>query len=330
MRDRLDADFAEGLRALLPPGAPCLVAVSGGRDSMALLHFLRSHGWERLHVAHYDHGLRGEQSAADAAFVAEAARGMGLPFDVAQAGPGVLEAASDGSLEAAAREARYAWLGEVSERISGESGGVPVPVVTAHHADDQAETVLIHLCRGAGSRGLSGMAPRSRIRAGGREVEIVRPLLPVPRREIERYAEACGLRWREDLSNADPRFLRNRVRQRLLPAMEEVFGRDVRPALWRAAELARLDEAWAAEAEGELPRRGEGLELAALREMPAARRGRLLLRWLRESEVPDCGYAEVTRIDEVVLSRGHPARANLPGGWTARRRAGVLFLERSA
>jgi len=323
----VDRALAQEVRNLLPPESPLVLAVSGGRDSMALMHFLHEHGWSDVLVAHLDHGLRGAASSEDAAFVEESASALGLVFQGARVDVGALATASKESVEEVGREVRYRWLAELADELSEARGGLGVPVVTAHQADDQAETVLIHLFRGAGLRGLAGMARRSRLRIGGRSLEVVRPFLSVLRCEIDRYLAAQGIRWREDDSNEDPKFLRNRVRHRLLPALEEVFARDVRPALWRAAALARMEEAWAAEALGELPRRGEGLDLAAIRAMPEGQRCRALLAWLREQAVPDCGYAEVARLEAIALSAGRPSRTSLPGGWSGRRRAGVLFLE---
>lgn len=302
---------------------PALVAVSGGMDSMALWHALRAAGYGDLVVVHVDHGLRGADSAADAEFVgAEAAR-LGTLCEIRRVAVADFAAERRCSLETAARELRYRAIAAVARET-----GRP-RVFLAHHADDQVETVLMRLFRGAGARGLAGMAEESLRQVEGIELTLLRPLLKVPREAIAAYAHAHGVAWREDASNASAFALRNRVRHRLLPEIEAVFGREVRGAVLRASALAALDEAWAVEMLGALPRQGEGdgLEVAVLRSFPAARRNRLLLAWLRESGVPDCGLAEVERAAEVLLSDSRPARASLPGGLWVRRRAGTLFIE---
>jgi tRNA(Ile)-lysidine synthase len=175
-----------------------VVALSGGLDSTALLHALRfGAGRRAVTAAHLDHVMRPDSSGARA-WVEGVCRAWGVPLEAER-----LERAP--ASEEAAREARYRFL----ERIRARVGAVGV--VTGHHADDQAETVLFRIARGAGLRGLAGMRP-----ARGR---LHRPLLELRRCELEAYARAAGLRWREDPTNLDPRFARNRIRHRTLPAL---------------------------------------------------------------------------------------------------------------
>lgn len=317
----LDTAFAETLRPVLPPERRLLLAVSGGLDSMVLWHFLRANGWSELVVCHVNHGLRGAESDADEAFVQSCAEEAGTPFESTRVDVGGHAETAKISIEEAARELRYGFFAEVARRRDCRR------VVLAHHADDQVETVLINFFRGSGPRGVSGMEPVSRREVNGLELGLIRPLLEVSRAELERYAGEHGVAFREDPSNADEGFLRNRVRHRLVPLLEEIFERDVRGAVLRSAEVARRLEAWAEENVGDPPRRGDGLDVAALRGMPEGRRDRLVLAWLREEGVPDCGFGEVERVVEVLESSGKPAKANLPGGRHVRRREGVLFLE---
>ncbi len=300
-----------------------LVAVSGGLDSMVLWHALEAAGYRDLVVVHVDHGLRGAESEADAAFVRSEAERRGVPCVVRKVATADFAKDRKLSLETAARELRYGAIAAVARELDRPS------VFLAHHADDRAETVLLHLFRGAGSRGLAGMAAESRRRVGDIELTLLRPLLRVSRERIAAYAAEQGIPWREDASNTSDFALRNRIRHRVLPEIDAAFGRDARAALLRAADLAALDEAWAGQVLGDLPhsRDGRGLDVAALRALPAAPRQRLLLAWLRESGVPDCGLAEVERTCAVLLATGRPAKASLPGGHQVRRRAGVLFLE---
>lgn len=319
---RLDVAFGAALRTWLPPEVDYLLAVSGGRDSMTLLHFLRNQGYERLIVCHADHQLRGAESAKDRELVATTAEDLGLEFETQ-----ALEVASHAktakkSIETAARELRYDWLAGVAQARE-------IPrLITAHHADDQVETVLMRLFRGAGSQGLSGMAMRSTRRIAGMECEILRPFLPVFGEEIERYASAHRVAFREDESNAETIALRNRVRHQLLPMIGEVFQRDVRMAVIRAAELAGRDEGFInGQIDYDQIATGKELSVAILREMPQAKRDRLLLRWFAERGVQDCGFDEVARAAAVLLSDEKPAKANLPGGHFVRRSQGRFFIE---
>jgi tRNA(Ile)-lysidine synthase len=233
---RLVADRAA--RALAAAGAPgpgdgVAVAVSGGADSVALLHALHTlagpREW-RLGVLTVDHGLR-PASAADAAFVAEEAGRLGLPLCLLRLAPEELERHRRAGPEGAARAARYAaMLAAADEHGWGW-------LATGHTEDDQAETVLLQLLRGAGPDGLAGMAVRS-----GR---LLRPLLGVRRAQTRACCAALGVRWREDPTNQDQRFLRNAVRARVLPLLEELRP-GATATLARAAELVRDDRAWTA------------------------------------------------------------------------------------
>ena len=221
---RLRRRFARHLRrtGLLPAGSRVVVALSGGIDSVVLLHLLRftpGLGCD-VRAAHFDHRMRAE-SAADAAWV----RGLARAWEVALAEGSAAERLAG---ESAARRARYSFL----ESAADAAGATHI--ATAHHADDQAETVLFRMMRGTGLRGLGGIPP-----SRGR---VVRPLLPFGRAEILAYARACGINHREDPTNALPGFVRNRIRATLLPALEAI-----RPGA--GARLAALaDEARAAEA----------------------------------------------------------------------------------
>ncbi len=225
-----------------------VVAVSGGVDSIVLLHLLRflPPPWEiRLLAAHLDHRMR-PGSAADADWVAGVCRAWDVPLERSTAQPPPRN-------EAEAREARYRFLRDVRRRTRADR------VATAHHADDQAETVLFRVIRGTGLRGLRGIAPR--------RGPLVRPLLPFHRSEIEAYAEAAGIRSREDPTNRDPRFARNRLRLEILPRLEAIAP-GAAGALARLSDHARAAErAWdqvldRLEAEAVVARRNDEIELA--------------------------------------------------------------------
>lgn len=319
----LQGAFAEAVRAKWPLDRSYLAAISGGRDSMALLHFLHRAGYGDLIICQVDHGLRGKISKEEAQFVREQAEDYGYRVELRQADVTGFSRSQKLSLETAARELRYRAFAEIAEKHDCHR------LFLAHHADDRAETVLINLFRGTGAKGLAGIEEASTRIVAGVSLEMIRPFLSVTREEIESYVTRENLSYREDESNASDFALRNRVRNRLMPLLGEIFGRDVRGAVLRAADLAALDEAWAAEAMGPPPWKGPdgGLDVAVLRAMPGGQRQRVLLRWLRERGVPDCGSDEVGRVQMVLTAEARPARASLPGGHSVRRRGGVLFIE---
>jgi tRNA(Ile)-lysidine synthase len=231
---RLVADRAA--RSLVATGVPgrgdgLAVAVSGGADSLALLHALRTlarpRGW-RLEVVTVDHGMRAG-SAADAAFVVDHAKALGLGAHRVTVAPADLEAHRGAGPEGAARAVRYQVLAETAAEAGCRF------VATGHTMDDQAETVLLQLLRGAGPEGLAAMAVR--------DGWLLRPLLGVRRSETRACCRALDLSWREDPSNADQRLLRNAVRLRVLPLLEELRPGATR-TLARTAELARSERDW--------------------------------------------------------------------------------------
>ncbi|MFN8447334.1 MAG: tRNA lysidine(34) synthetase TilS [Anaerolineae bacterium] len=212
---------------LLPADALLIVGVSGGTDSLALLHILRRLG-VRLHVATLDHGLRGAAGAADARFVVETAEAWGLPVTAGRADVRVLAKAQRLSIEAAARAARYDFLSSVAHEAGTQR------IAVAHNADDQVETVLLHLLRGSGVGGLAGMAYAAPL-PGHPDLMLIRPLLDVPRAALDAYCREHGLQPRHDASNADARYRRNRLRLDLDPeaARSLAAGRAAAAPAWR-------------------------------------------------------------------------------------------------
>lgn len=222
------------------------------------------------------------------------------------------------SLETAARAARYAFFA----RVAAERGCSHL--FLAHHADDQVETVLFNLFRGSGAAGLGGMAACSARTIDGVVLQIHRPLLGVWREEIDAYVAAHRLEFHEDASNTDPRYTRNRLRHEILPQLERAFGREVRRAIWRAGEILRAEsEVLEAQLPPAVPAQ---LDLVSLQALPLGLLRRQLYAWLRGQGVPTIGFDEVERVRSLLVETR--AKVNLPGGWHARRRAGVLFLER--
>jgi tRNA(Ile)-lysidine synthase len=233
---------------LLPGGERVVVGVSGGPDSLALLHILRRLAPDyrvALHVGHLEHGIRGEESRADAAFVRATAEDWGLPVTVAERDVPAIARDRGLAIEEAARQERYRFLGDLARSRGART------VAVAHHADDQVETVLMHLLRGAGLAGLRGMRPLARLDAlrlgdeatppaAGGGIRLVRPLLYVERAAIEAYCAAEGLTPRYDRSNLDTTYYRNRLRHELIPHLE-TFNPNVRAVLRRTAEALAGD-----------------------------------------------------------------------------------------
>lgn len=280
---------------------------------MALLQALVEAGFRRLVVCHFDHGLRGRASAADARFVATAARG--LDFESAKGDTRAFAKAAGYSIEQAARALRFSFFEECARRRRCAR------LVLAHHGDDQVETCLFHFLRGSGAAGLAGMRPVARI---GR-LEVIRPMLGVGRAEVDAFLDARGIRWREDASNADPAHTRNRIRGEVLPVIDRVFGPAARVAVLRAAEIFRTEDAFL---ESFVPVFGAELKCGELRALPPAIRDRAVLRWLQRSGVDEPGFSETRRVLDLLDVEDGPAKVNLPGAWHARRRAGVIFLEK--
>jgi tRNA(Ile)-lysidine synthase len=323
------------LRALPEARLGLVAAVSGGADSVALLRALlelREPGVP-LTVAHLNHGLRAADGDADEAFVAAlcarlAAEGSpGLHFRAARLDVAAEARRAGENLEAAGRRLRYGWLAEVA-RSAGAAW-----VATGHTADDQAETVLHRLLRGAGLEGLRGVAERRRLEGG---VGVVRPLLRVGRAQVRAALRERGQEWREDATNADWRYLRNRIRHELLPLLAERYNPAAAEALARLAEQAdeafRAEEAEAAELLrlAELPRAGARVILDAGRLDAAPRRlVRALFRllWRREGwPRGDMGFDAWQRL--AAVAAGEAGAADLPGGVRVLRRGSVVQVGR--
>jgi tRNA(Ile)-lysidine synthase len=228
-------------RELLRPGDRVGVAVSGGIDSVALLHLLVELRHELgivLSVVHFNHKLRGTESEADQTFVEALARQHGLELYVSTGDTAELAMRERSGVEAAARELRYGFFHQLLERASLDK------IVTAHTLDDQAETVMMRVIRGTGLRGLGGIYPRILVQHENDDGhgEIVRPLLGIRRPELEGYLADLKQPWREDATNAESAFTRNRVRKLLMPLLEREFNPAVAENLAELAEIARDEE----------------------------------------------------------------------------------------
>ncbi len=300
--------------ARFAPNETHLIGVSGGRDSVALLHALLGAGYRRLIVCHLDHRLR-PGSEDDARFVAALAKAWKVRVELGRENVAARATRHQQSVETAGRHARRAFFRKLARLHECPR------VFLAHHADDQVETFLFNLFRGAGTTGLGAIRALA-MDDDGRQT--ARPLLGIWREEIDAYVAAHRLEFREDVSNLDPRFTRNRLRHEIIPALSTAFGRDVRRAVWRAAEIFREEDEYL----GTLPavqHLPSELPVRELREQPVALQRRLLHRWLTAGGIAQVGFEEVEAVRG--LLEVQRAKVNLPGGWHARRNRGRIFLQ---
>ena len=289
-----------------------LIGLSGGADSVALTELLlclRAQGRVRLWAVHVNHGLRGAQSDEDERFVRKLCERENLPLAVYRAHP------PERPGEDWARQARYGFFRQELRRCGAQA------VALAHHRDDQAETLLLHLLRGAGLTGLAGMSPEGESLG----VKVVRPLLEFSRQELREALTDAGIPWREDESNGDPRFLRNAVRCELLPLMERLApGAGARLA--GTAELLREDErVLAMQAEALVGREAERLwmPLCRLTGLESGLRSRVLRLWWQcqagQGREERALSREQTAALAGLITAPAGTRCNLPGGWHGQR-----------
>ena len=330
-----------------PPDARYLIGVSGGRDSVSLLHWLISLGYKKLIVCHLNHQLRGRSSDADARFVQKlvatsnekiAGQTLRLPgrqkgkqsacpttkmspidFELGRANVRSLAKKKKTSIETAAREARYSFFAKAAKRRRCHT------IFLAHHADDLVETFLLNLIRGAGLTGLAGMRDVSTRYIDDIELTIVRPLLSVWRIEIDKYVDEHHLRFREDTSNKNLAPTRNRIRNRIIPYLEKILGRNIRQNIWRTAMIAAEEEKCL---DNEVPdSTNADLSLPKIRALPVALQRRAILKWLRAQNISEVGFDVIERVRSLADREAPIAKVNLPRDRYARRRAGKIFVE---
>ncbi|MGD0651223.1 MAG: tRNA lysidine(34) synthetase TilS [Verrucomicrobiia bacterium] len=287
------------LKHLLAPGEPLLIGVSGGPDSVALLDALVSSGW-RPHVCHLNHKLRGADSDADAEFVREIAGHYGLPSTI--------EARAVERDEDAARRARFGFFTDAALRTGIKK------LALAHTADDQVETFLLRLVRGAGAPGLIGIWPERQIGA----LRVIRPLLTISRPEVLEYLKGRGLRYRVDATNADARFTRNRIRHELLPLLEREFNPAIRDVLLRTAEILRDEDFYLTQhvmkAFYSAACCNDVVNLKVLANYPVAVQRRLLRFWLgaEDENGPQFAFERIEAVRELAQSESPSAQLDLP------------------
>jgi tRNA(Ile)-lysidine synthase len=329
---------------LLKPGMRLAVGLSGGADSVALVRALASRSGELglvVHAAHLHHGLRGAEADGDLEFARELAAKLGLPFHEARVDTAAAARADANAgkpaetIEEAARRLRYGWFRELMAGLQVDA------VATAHTLDDQAETVLAKILRGAWTQGLAGISPVLEFPEG----RIVRPLLATRRVEIEAYLGELGQDWREDTSNRHLTFTRNRIRHELLPLLEGWNPR-LREHLAQMAELARNEEAWwqaelarlapqmllpgrpargGGRAAGAGPAAGLALDTGRLAALAPALQRRLL-RYAAEQLGATLDFAATKALRSLALEGRAGQKLAFPNGWYAERTVRELRL----
>jgi tRNA(Ile)-lysidine synthase len=312
---------------LFQPGQTVLVAVSGGPDSLALLHVLHRQAKTlgvRLHVGHVNHGLRPE-AAAEAVSVKKEALRLGVPVSVCRVDVHAHRKKRGLSLQAAAREARYGALAALAGRIGAHC------LATAHHRDDRVETLLIRLLCGSGLDGLAGIPVQRRLAAN---LVVVRPFYDVTREEIEEYCTRHSLHPLRDPTNLKPVCLRNRVRLELLPYLERQYGTHVRRMLANTAENLAEDAAFMSRLGRQAflgtaqtrDRQGILLDTVILHRIPPALQKRALRHALWRAGVERPGRLQVEQLLTLADHKSPSACCRLPGGVLAQRRYSGLWL----
>lgn len=309
---------------MLNMGDGVVVAVSGGPDSMALLHILRMMQTEyklNLFAAHVNHMFRGSESDADAEHVAKVCRTWGIPFFCAKINVPAIMAERGLSAQVAAREVRYHFLKHVAA-ITGSK-----KIAVGHNADDQAETILMRFLRGAGAEGLSGMPA---VRSG-----VVRPLIRVFRTEIEEYCREWRVESREDSSNKKTIYLRNRLRNQLIPQLEETYNCQLRRNLLALGEIMQGEEAyWTDITEREFANTVKWdtgtpyLDIEKFKRLFIAVQRRVLRSFFQKAGVTDAGFIHVEEVRNI-LTRGSVGDCiELPGKWQVIRDYTYASLEK--
>lgn len=305
---------------MFPAGGTVLCAVSGGADSMCLLHLLRALAPEygfTLQCAHFNHNLRGEESLRDEDFVRARCLEWGIPFHCGRGDVAGQAVQTGRGIEETARELRYAFLEHTAKEIGAAR------IATAHTANDNAETVLLHLVRGAGLQGLTGIFPK--------RGTLVRPMLAVTRAEVEEYCACHSVPYVEDSSNEDEGYTRNFLRRRVMPLLEQMNPR-VMENLSAAAGRLRQDNEYldhcAAEiaARSQMTDNGLVIEAGKVADAPEAIACRVIRRLLGQAGGGEnCRAAHIGAVLRLSRSTDPSGKVDLPGLTVCRMYDGLVF-----
>ncbi len=296
-----------------------LLGISGGRDSVALLHLLLDEGYHNIVLCHLNHSLRGRASGHDAALVSRLGKKYNLQYEIEKVDVAKRILQIGGSMELVARNARHQFFVSCARKYRCNR------ILLAHHADDQAETVLFNLLRG--SYGLKGMHFSTTHHVEGKELELQRPLLKVTRGEINDYLETHKISYRDDASNAESITTRNRLRNEAMPLLQEIMGREVRPAILKAASASRAQqEAITSTLESlELYDPQGRLFLPKIAKLSPAMRSSAIHHYLKQHHVSDITSELLVMCDGLIIGKAI-AKVNLPGGRFLRRKEKRIFI----
>lgn len=311
------------LKLHIPCGSSLVIAVSGGADSMALadgVEQLFSEGYCQPYVLHVEHGLRGDEALADAELVRKFCEAKGLPFTCVHVDVNAYANLHKLSTEEAARKLRYAALEEQAQVLQADF------IVTAHHSDDQAETVLLKLLRGAGTEGLSGM----QVRSG----KILRPFLHLTREHLECYCALQNISYCYDSTNDDLHYTRNKIRRELLPYLEKNYNPAIKKALVQSAEILQEDDACLNQMAQEkfqalanCTDAGVILKVSKWEEVPAALRKRILRQAYFLAGGKELGYRHTEALDVLCLRKTSGKYLKLPQKMIASYNRGKLLIQ---
>ena len=301
--------------AVYPRNREYLVGVSGGLDSRVLLEVLLQFDFSKLVVCHLNHNLRGSASRQDAEFIERLAKRLKLPCfsKTIKAWP------KNRSIETAARLARHRLFAEAAQEFKTNR------IFLAHHADDLVETFLFNILRGTGSLGNAGIELETTLQVDEQALSVVRPLLSAWKADLQEFAKRNRLRFREDATNAESRYTRNRIRNVMIPEIEKILGRSVKRNLFRLSQVAREEEKLLAEVTPKIWER-ETISVREIGALPLALQRRVIYRWLTQLQIPDLGFDEIEAVRALVENE-KPAKTNLPHDQFCRRKAGQLFVE---
>ena len=296
-----------------------LLGISGGRDSVALLHLLLDAGYKNLVLCHLNHSLRGHASGQDAALVRRLAKKYNLLSETDRVNVPELMLQNGGSMELEARNARHQFFAGCARKFRCSR------ILLAHHADDQAETILFNLLRG--SYGLKGMYFSTIHQVNGKELQLLRPLLETTREDINDYLAAHKISFRDDSSNAEAITTRNRLRLEAIPLLNDILGREIRPAILKAAVASQAQQqAIASTLESMQLHDPQGrLFYPKIAKLSPALQSSAIHSYLKAHDVSDITQELLSRCNSLITDPSI-AKVNLPGGRFLRRREKRIFI----
>ena len=294
-----------------------LLAISGGADSVALLHLLKNS--HQLILIHLNHQLRGKESGNDARFVRSLAKKLKLPCEIKKAPIAKIAKKQNISIEMTARQQRHLFFAEIAKKYKCPR------ILLAHHSDDNAETILWNLIRGSG--GLKGISMKTQQNISGKKLTFLRPLIHTSRKEIMQFLEENQLSFRQDKTNSQPITPRNRIRNEVFPLLEKILGRNPRPAICRANEINQEKEKIVSHLLPFLVNPKETtLSVIKLKKQPLELQKVILHQWLKNQKISNISQALIHRCLKI-LDSTKIAKINLPKNRFLRRKSGELFLQ---